>query len=1232
VNKIRLNKFVLLLTSVTCFAAAYLFNRPGKSDHSNAISDFETQLRQKEILLATQMDSLAKSAEKKSYADLFKEGSVKHSSLFENEGIILLLYENDTLKFWTDNSMAVENYIREICLDDNIAQLRNGWFEVMRKPSKPLGTKVVIGLILLKKEYPYQNQYLVNEFQKDFSLNSEVKILKADASSSVQVKTRDDKYLCTLVFPAELNDETRGMIFSVWLNIFALIFILLYLHAECNVLKKPIGIFWSTIILLCSLILLRFLSVELKFPQSLYELPLFGPQHYGDANSFWLPSLGDFLLNSIISFFIIWYVCSSVKIDEQRLRNTKFPKWLIAFLLLLILFMFSRILNNLFIGLIQNSNISFNVNDLFSLDVYSYVALLIISLLLFSFFLAADKIIAIIRKLGLKIRDQIIVFVSAIALYTIIAHLLGLYDLITILWPAVLIVAIIRIRRTTQNNYVFSGIAVLVFIVTFYSVHTLIKWRELKEKDGRRLYAEKLASEQDPLAEHLFTEVEEKIKTDTSILSSLKTEKENFGKYFVQKYFSGYWDKYDVRVSVFDTMCYPIFSGSNPSRDNHTYFEETIKREGSETESSYCFYIPNVNGKISYLARIPIYFTFSSVRYGDLYLELDSRFVSEEIGFPELLLDKEIGLNRALANYSYAKYKNNQLINKFGKFQYVLNSANYSSSENGDFLLENFENNNHLFYRTDKNTLVILSKKDEGFLGRVTTFSYLFAFFSLFLTAILFSRQLYLGLNFSQISFKYRIQFLLVMIVLASLVLFGSGTIYYIKKQYEEKNIENISEKLQSVLIEVEGKMGNETILTNSLSEYATYVLKKFSNVFFTDINLYDSHGNLYASSRPKLFDEGLTSKKMNPKAFLNMTIYGKTEFIHDENIGKLNYLSAYVPFKNKDGKLMGYLNLPYFAKQSELEKEISTFLVALINIYVLLFGLSIIVAIFISSYLTKPLKLIQEKLGKVKLGKTNEPIEWKQNDEIGSLVSEYNRMILELQNSAVLLAKSERETAWREMAKQVAHEIKNPLTPMKLSVQHMERLINDKSPNLEEKIKKLSKTLVEQIETLSTIANEFSNFAKMPKANNEKIYIKSILQNAIHLFKNSENAEFIFNSDVQETTSVFADKEQLVRVFNNLIKNAIQAIPEDRKAVIEIDLKKENATILIRIKDNGSGISDDIMDRIFAPNFTTKSTGMGLGLAMVKNIVESCNGKIWFETTKDKGTTFFVSLPEYKD
>ena len=252
----------------------------------------------------------------------------------------------------------------------------------------------------------------------------------------------------------------------------------------------------------------------------------------------------------------------------------------------------------------------------------------------------------------------------------------------------------------------------------------------------------------------------------------------------------------------------------------------------------------------------------------------------------------------------------------------------------------------------------------------------------------------------------------------------------------------------------------------------------------------------------------------------------------------------------------------------------------------------------------------------------------WNEKDEIGKLVNEYNRMIEQLEESVQKLAKSERESAWREMAKQVAHEIKNPLTPMKLSVQHLQRTSSGDPEEMKERIDKLSKMLIEQIDALSNIASEFSSFAKMPTPNIELVCINELVKNCSELFKETENSELTFIDKTQEKYFVEVDKDQCVRVCTNLIKNAQQSIPESGMGKIEIELFIKNKQIILKVKDNGTGIAPEAMDKIFVPNFSTKSEGMGLGLAMVKNIVESFDGKIWFETTQNAGTSFYVSLP----
>jgi nitrogen fixation/metabolism regulation signal transduction histidine kinase len=308
----------------------------------------------------------------------------------------------------------------------------------------------------------------------------------------------------------------------------------------------------------------------------------------------------------------------------------------------------------------------------------------------------------------------------------------------------------------------------------------------------------------------------------------------------------------------------------------------------------------------------------------------------------------------------------------------------------------------------------------------------------------------------------------------------------------------------------------------------------------------------------------------------------------------------------------------------------VTTLVVAIVNVYVLLILLTIAMAAIISDQITRPLRIIQQMFSQIKIGRKSEEIVYKGHDEIAGLVDEYNRMVKELVKSVDMLARSERESAWREMAKQVAHEIKNPLTPMKLSVQHLQRTWNDNKENFAEYLERVTKTLIEQIDNLSFIASEFSNFAKMPKAINNEINIVEKIRSTITLFANTENVDFIFEHE-SEYIPVYADKEQLSRVFINLIKNAIQSIPDDRNGKIGIALIQSRNTVRISITDNGKGIPEDIENKLFTPSFTTKTSGMGLGLSIVKNIIESFDGNITFKTKVNHGTTFIIELPLYR-
>jgi nitrogen fixation/metabolism regulation signal transduction histidine kinase len=269
--------------------------------------------------------------------------------------------------------------------------------------------------------------------------------------------------------------------------------------------------------------------------------------------------------------------------------------------------------------------------------------------------------------------------------------------------------------------------------------------------------------------------------------------------------------------------------------------------------------------------------------------------------------------------------------------------------------------------------------------------------------------------------------------------------------------------------------------------------------------------------------------------------------------------------------------------------------------------------------------------MAKVTLGTKNEAIAWQSDDEVGKLVMEYNAMIEKLEKSAGLLAKSERELAWREMAKQVAHEIKNPLTPMKLNLQYLQHVIKNNPDDFEERFTKASNNIIEQIDTLANIATEFSNFAKLPSGELEKVDLAEIIHSTVDLFEKENNITIKVNLHTPNLF-VLADKEQMLRVFNNLLKNAIQATTDVSDPHIQINSKAYEDLYLIAISDNGCGIPESLKQKIFTPNFTTKSTGSGLGLAMIKNIFDTIQAKIWFESEENKGSIFYLEFKQIND
>jgi len=342
------------------------------------------------------------------------------------------------------------------------------------------------------------------------------------------------------------------------------------------------------------------------------------------------------------------------------------------------------------------------------------------------------------------------------------------------------------------------------------------------------------------------------------------------------------------------------------------------------------------------------------------------------------------------------------------------------------------------------------------------------------------------------------------------------------------------------------------------------------------------------------------------------------------ESIGNKKFFSSYSGIYDEFDNPVAVLNVTHFSSSGQHEHDLEAFISTFINLYIFVFLVFLCILLYLSNQITKPIRLLTKYFGKIRIGGKNEKISWSSNDEFARMIVEYNRMIDELEISAQRLAASEREGGWRDMAKQVAHEIKNPLTPMRLTVQHLQRSWKKQSEHTPEQIERFCQTIIQQIDALSDIANEFSYFAKTPTPHFEYVKLKQILSAAIDIYHNSSIGFHISGFD---DLYLNVDQHLMLRVFNNLIKNAVESLKSQRNGQIVITALKEDNTLTISIQDNGHGIPPDVLQRIFVPTFTTRSSGMGLGLSMVKTIVEEHNGTISVESEEGKGTIFTMKF-----
>lgn len=1160
---------------------------------------------------------------------------------YQKEFIHLFVYKNNRPIFWSSNIYVPET-IQGLRDATSYISVENRSFITKKKQ---INDEIsVLALIAVKRFFSTTNDALQPAIVHRLVASKNLEIAEFGDSDNIRnIYSKDDSYL----FSVKLNQGTHNSIFiSIQLIcwILATIAFIVLIQGFCLEMAHKGHPWWSIIVLTVTFFFVRLLDLESNWLSENSSLNLFAASNY--SSGFFTPNLWSVIVNSVS---LIWIICYCIYIKNLLVVKSKLTKGylsLVIFYLLICILYFSYYGVFYLIGtLVTHSPISdYNYLEIIKNHPSSiyFIAIYCINIcflvLLTDFVLYLGYLIS--NRETHNINIQLFVLVQFLIIGAILSELT---------FFNIFIGLIILIRSFDKSIFTTTNISTRVITLVSLAMMTSLTFssgiRITQERHLQENIAQ-LKSNDDPEAVALFNSIERDILADEYFRNAIQfslynTNPELLQTYLKRKYVHGYLSKYD-----FNTFYYlndkPL--GNYTSNKIEEYREKVINSTLIGATSSFYKY-PTDLGTLEYFAVISLPITLQDKV--TLILDFRNKAFSSPLPFPVVLSNNDKLQQQSRSGNSFAFYKNGTLVAQNGLHVYPNTSASLPKELNTYITLDNDPNYVHVLYNPNPFNTIVVSKKKQPYWEFIALASFSFLILYLLMACVQFiwgilpvfkSKRISLSalayrfykLKFS-IQYSTRIQTLVIMSVLFAVIISGIITLISVSYQSERNRQNEKLEYITSIANRIEGNMlsgqdGVDNIQT---------IIRDVSGVLTTDFNLYNSSGKLIYTTQPKIYDQRLISEYIHIDALIDLNVLKKSEVINTESVAEQTYDVTYATIRNANYQTVAYLSIPYFASADENTTSQNILLNTILNIYTIIVILFAFLSVFIAKKITDPLKFIGQKLAETSLsGKPTETLYWDRNDEIGTLIREYNYMLVKLEENAIQLRNKERETAWREMAQQVAHEIKNPLTPMKLGIQQLSRSFYENDPHLEDRFKRISNSFIEQIDALSHIASEFSSFAKLPETKLVIINLEEKIRKSTDTFTNIPNTEIqLYNYTKRPKIMILGDRGQLLRSFNNLIKNAIEAGGKRRKIKITIELHNlEDNWIEVRVQDNGFGISDDVIHNIFRPNFTTKSSGTGLGLAFVKQTIEAMHGKIRFETQLNKGTTFFISLPLYEE
>lgn len=1195
-NASRIGFFALLGISIVGIALGWVVGK-GEQNSERTIAE------NLKVLLDQQTEDLLRFEQQLAiYTNPFAIG--------DTDGFSKRVYVNGGLVYWNDNSYWPE--YSALKLSDSLYTLYGGYgVRVIQRRELVAEHDLieVFSSVVVKDVPPVKNQYLDVSYNEKIFEQYPVEV--SQSGTPYRYKNQTLFYAATL-------DRERGWVEVVQFCSLLLLGILLLIAVHYQWLrhqKAKSRFVWN----LVALVVLRgMLYAFARWNVSVWEL--FNPVYF-TAN--WLnPTLGDLLLNTLFVLGVVislYYVLRDTSIEHLSLK----AQWLIVTSAVVVFFGVTHLLYETVWLILEHSQLELDISNSITFTFMRGAAYLSI--------VSMGLVLLVVFSIGQQLVYQSSVPGPGKFVVLLAAYLIGVFlfrgfafnylGVAFVLWGGARIFGLHKVIGTLKYQtfiylvMVFSAVALIAALGVY-------KHSEKDELVAKEKFANRLLIKNDILGEFYLSQILSEISEDRYVRTRLMSRllaRQNIREKIKRQFLSSYFKKYDINVYLFDADGSSLQPEVNPLDINQWKAEYGQPRYSTDYENIFFVQDRKENVRNKYVCFLEVNAYGRQVGYIVLDLTL-KKFIPSSV-FPELLLESKYHMG-STDEFDYAVFKNGEILYKQGRYSFE-NKLQAKDIQGEKLYKSGMERDGHHYFglKTQDDRIVIIVSSTYKIQSILSNFSFVFLIL-IFVVALSFlvirafteshrfnlstKIQLYLGLSF------------LLPMTVVSIALINTLNQSY--REEIDRNFQKRSYNLAENLIDQSEAFFENLI---NIDEYANEI-SRAASLAQADLNIYDVKGKLVTSSQPEIYRLGLLSNLLDNDAYYKIKYKREQNMIAEQTIGDLDFKTSYTALRSyKDGRLLAILAMPYFDSKNHLRRQQVEVFNNLLVIFSVIFLISLVGGNAIVGQLVKPLKRIGDKLRKTSLEETNQPIHYEAQDEIGSLVKEYNAMLIKLEESKDALAASQKESAWKEIARQVAHEIKNPLTPMRLKVQQLMR-----STAQESKEHKAFVSLLTQIDSLSSIADSFSEFAKMPAPNNEQVDLVALVDNTINLY---------YSNDVQlrkryemKKAIVFVDPKIFSRIVTNVLLNAIQSksagVPQ-----VEVRIKESSSKVILAIADNGDGISVDQREKIFTPYFSTKTKGSGIGLAVAKKGIENAGGNIWFESEEGKGTTFFISLPIYQ-